>query len=102
MTRRGKTWFALLSAVTAFGIPAFVQAKQVQFVQVPVVTEEHLRFFRLPWPSTRVVARKVIQDNQGFLWLGRQTVCAATTVIASCAFRKTKTGTALVSSILNL
>ena len=35
-----------------------------------MVTEEHLRFFRLPWPSARVVTRKVIQDNQGFLWLG--------------------------------
>jgi hypothetical protein len=31
--RRGKTWFALLLAVTASAIPAFGQAKQVQFVQ---------------------------------------------------------------------
>ena len=70
MARCRKTWFALLSAVTASAIPAFGQAKQVQFVQAPVVTEEHLRFYRLPWPSARVVARKIIQDHQGFLWLG--------------------------------
>jgi len=70
MTRRGKTWFALFSAATACVTAAFAQAKQVEFVQVPVATEEHLRFSRLPWPSPRVVARKVIQDNQGFLWLG--------------------------------
>ena len=70
MTRRGKTWFALLSAATASALPAFGQEKQFRFLQVPVVTEEHLRFYRLPWPSTRVVARKIIQDNQGFLWLG--------------------------------
>jgi signal transduction histidine kinase/ligand-binding sensor domain-containing protein len=69
-TRLGKTWFALLLAVTASAIPAPGQSKQVQFVRIPVVTEEHLRSFRLPWPPARVVARKVIQDNQGFLWLG--------------------------------
>jgi ligand-binding sensor domain-containing protein/signal transduction histidine kinase len=70
MSRRSYTSFALVSAFTTLAIPLFGQAKQVRFVQLPVVTEEHLRFYRLPWPSTRVITRKIIQDNQGFLWLG--------------------------------
>ena len=70
MSRRGKTWLCFLSAATAVAIPAFGQPKLIQAVQIPVVAEEHLRFYRLPWPSTRVVARKIIQDNRGFLWLG--------------------------------
>ena len=70
MSRCSHSSLALSSTFTVFAILAFGQAKEVQFVQVPVVTEEHLRFFRLPGPSTRVVARKIIQDNQGFLWLG--------------------------------
>ena len=71
MRARGRALFvALLSVVAASTIPASGEAKRVEFVQVPVATEEHLPFFRLSWPSTRVVARKVIQDNQGFLWLG--------------------------------
>jgi signal transduction histidine kinase/ligand-binding sensor domain-containing protein len=63
-------WCGLLYTVTGFTIPPFVQAEQVRLVQVPVVTEEHLRFFRLPWMSTRLVARKITEDNQGFLWFG--------------------------------
>jgi ligand-binding sensor domain-containing protein/signal transduction histidine kinase len=70
MTGHGNTWVALLYAFTAFTSAAFGQAEQVHFVQVPIVTEEHLRFFRLPWTSTRLVARRITQDNQGFLWFG--------------------------------
>ena len=70
MIRRGKTWFALLSAVTAFAISAFGEPQDIQVIQVPILTEARIQFFRLPWPSTRFVTRKVLEDNQGFLWLG--------------------------------
>ena len=58
-----------MSAFTAFAISAFGEPKDIQVIQVPIVTEARIQFFRLPWPSTRFVTRKVLQDNQGFLWL---------------------------------
>ena len=70
MSRCKSKSVALLSALTAFAISAFGQAQDIQVVQVPVVTGAQIQFFRLPWPSTRFVVRKIIQDNQGFLWLG--------------------------------
>src|SRR5208283_1300024 len=41
----------------------------IQRIQVPIIKESHIQFFRLPWPSTRFMVRKVVQDNRGFLWL---------------------------------
>ena len=70
MSRRSQTWFVLLSAFTAFAISALGEPQDIQVIQVPIVTEARIQFFRLPWPSTRIDTRKVIQDNQGFLWLG--------------------------------
>jgi len=57
-----------LCALSAFAICSF-KVEDIQVVQVPVVTGARIQFFRLPWPSTRFVATKVIQDNHGFLWL---------------------------------
>ena len=70
MSRCRSTSLVLLSALIAFAICAFGQVQDIQVVQVPVVTGARIQFFRLPWPSTRFVVGKIIQDNQGFLWLG--------------------------------
>ena len=69
-SRRRSTSLVLFSALTAFAICAFGEVQDIQVVQVPVVTGARIQFFRLPWPSTRFVVKKIIQDNQGFLWLG--------------------------------
>jgi signal transduction histidine kinase/ligand-binding sensor domain-containing protein len=69
MSRRSQRWFVLLSAFTAFAISTFGEPQDIQVIQVPIVTEARIQFFRLPWPFTRFVTRKVLQDNQGFLWL---------------------------------
>src|SRR5947209_10552400 len=70
MTMPPTTSLTLLSALAAFSISALGQAQDVHLVQVPVVTGAGIQFVRLPWPSTRLMARKMIQDSQGFLWLG--------------------------------
>ncbi|HWZ84047.1 MAG TPA: two-component regulator propeller domain-containing protein, partial [Terriglobales bacterium] len=67
MSSRKSTPVALLATLAACTICAFGEGPDIQVVQVPVVTA-NIQFLRLPWPSTRFVARKMIQDNQGFLW----------------------------------
>jgi PAS domain S-box-containing protein len=61
---------ALLSVVAAFATPALAQAQEIHVVDVPLVTSAQIQFFRLPWPSTRFLVRRMVQDNHGFLWLG--------------------------------
>ena len=70
MSRWKSKAVALLSAIAAFATSAFAQAQDIQVVEVPLLAGAQIQFFRLPWPSTRFVVRKIIQDNQGFLWLG--------------------------------
>jgi PAS domain S-box-containing protein len=60
---------ALLSVVAAFATSAFAQAQDIHVVDVPLVASAQIQFFRLPWPSTRVLVKKMVQDNHGFLWL---------------------------------
>ena len=60
---------ALLSVVAAFATSAFAQAQDIHVVDVPLVTGAQIQFSRLPWPSTRFLAKRMVQDNHGFLWL---------------------------------
>jgi ligand-binding sensor domain-containing protein len=69
MSRWGRTSVALLSAVAAFATSAVAQVQDIHVVDVPLVTDAQIQFFRLPWPSTRVLVRRMVQDNHGFLWL---------------------------------
>jgi len=59
----------LLCPLASFALSAFAEPQDIQVIQVPIVKESHIQFFRLPWPSTRFLVRKVVQDNRGFLWL---------------------------------
>src|SRR4029450_1872237 len=70
MSRWKKKSVAPGSAVAAFATSAFAQGQDIHVVEVPVVTSAQIQFFRLPWPSTRFVVRKIVQDDYGFLWLG--------------------------------
>jgi streptogramin lyase len=63
---------ALLSVVAAFATSAFAQAQDIHVVDVPLVTGAQIQFFRLPWPSTRFVVKRMVQDNHGFLWLSAE------------------------------
>src|SRR4030095_6653380 len=60
---------ALLSVVVTFATSAVAQAQDIHVVDVPLVTDAQIQFFRLPWPSTRIPVSRVVQDNHGFLWL---------------------------------
>ncbi len=64
-----RTFLVLLCPIAGFALSAFAQPQDIQLIQVPIVKESHIQFFRLPWPSTRFVVRTVLQDNRGFLWL---------------------------------
>jgi signal transduction histidine kinase/ligand-binding sensor domain-containing protein len=64
-----RTLLVLLCPLASFAFSAFAGPQDIQLIQVPIVRESHVQFFRLPWPSTRFMVRTVVQDNQGFLWL---------------------------------
>ena len=69
MIRWTSRFVALLSVVAAFATSAFAQAQDIHVVDVPLVTGAQIQFFRLPWPSTRFLVKRMVQDNHGFLWL---------------------------------
>ena len=61
--------FALLSALAPFATSAPAQAQEIRVVGVPLVTGAPINFHRLSWPSTPVMAQRMVQDGHGFLWL---------------------------------
>ena len=63
---------ALVSVVAACATSAFAQAQDIHVVDVPVVTSAEIHFSRLPWPSTRVLVKRMVQDDRGFLWLSAE------------------------------
>ena len=69
MSRWGSRSVALLSVVVAFATSAVAHAQDIHVVDVPLVTGAPIQFSRLPWPSTRVLVNRMVQDNHGFLWL---------------------------------
>ena len=69
MSRWASRSVALLFVVAAFATSAFAQAQDIHVVDVPLVTGAQIQFSRLPWPSTRVLVKRMVQDNHGFLWL---------------------------------
>ena len=60
---------ALLFVVAALASAAVARAQDIHVVDVPLVTSAQIHFARLPWPSTRVLVRQMVQDDLGFLWL---------------------------------
>ena len=68
-TRRS---LALVSVVAAFATSASAQAQDIHVVDVPLVAGAQIQFSRLPWPSTRFLAKRMVQDNHGFLWLSAE------------------------------
>ena len=72
MTKWTSTSVALLSVVAAFATSAVAQVQDIHVVDVPLVTGAQIQFFRLPWPSTPFPVRRMVQDDQGFLWLGAE------------------------------
>ena len=69
MIRWTRRSVALSSVVAALATSAFAQAQDIRVVDVPLVTGAQIQFFRLPWPSTRFLVKRMVQDNHGFLWL---------------------------------
>jgi hypothetical protein len=49
MSRRSSTSFALLSGLITSAIPVSGEAENIQVVQIPIVTDARIEFFRLPW-----------------------------------------------------
>ena len=68
MSRRGSTSFALLSGLITSAIPVWGEAENIQVVQIPIVTDARIEFFRLPWPATHFVAGKVPGSGQFRFW----------------------------------
>jgi ligand-binding sensor domain-containing protein len=69
MNRWSSTSVALVWLVAACATSAFAQAQDIHVVDVPLVTGTQLQFVRLPWPSTRFLVKRIVQDHHGFLWL---------------------------------
>jgi hypothetical protein len=49
--------------------PPSLERRTSHVVDVPLVTGAEIRLVRLPWPSTRPLVRRIVQDDHGFLWL---------------------------------
>jgi ligand-binding sensor domain-containing protein len=70
MTTWASRSVVLFSVVAALTTSTLAQAQVIRVVDVPLVAGGPMQLFRLPWPSTPFLVRRMVQDNHGFLWLG--------------------------------